>query len=200
MSEAETTFKKDVRIASVCYSNNNRSMELHKLLEENGYNVKSYGTGREVRMPGKSIDKPVAYPFGTPYEKMYNEIKDMDVDFFSSNGILDMLERNMKIKLAPVKFQTSDDKFDLIITVDDKVYEAAVEHLQGQESETYEPVHVVNMDVKDTHEEAEVSGQILLKLVETLSKNEEWGDELEDILEDFGAQNDRTITHTTCFY
>ena len=40
--------KKKTRIAVICSSNMNRSMEGHRLLKKKGYNVKSYGTGTQV--------------------------------------------------------------------------------------------------------------------------------------------------------
>ena len=40
--------KQSLRIAVICSSNMNRSMEGHRLLQKKGFNISSYGTGTQV--------------------------------------------------------------------------------------------------------------------------------------------------------
>lgn len=69
------------KIALVCASNQNRSVETHALLLSKGYkNVFSFGTSGTTKLPGPSIDKPNIYPFGTPYRKIYDDLKRQNPD------------------------------------------------------------------------------------------------------------------------
>ncbi len=72
---------RDKKIALVCASNQNRSVEAHALLVSKGFrNVYSYGTSGKCKLPGPSIDKPNIYPFGTPYRKIYDDLKHQNAD------------------------------------------------------------------------------------------------------------------------
>ena len=67
-----------VLFALVCASNQNRSMAAHYLFSQQGLKTKSYGTGTQVKLPGKSLHKPNVYEFGTKYSEMYNDLKQQD--------------------------------------------------------------------------------------------------------------------------
>lgn len=53
-----------LKVAVVCSSNMNRSMEAHHVLLKKNYDVRSYGTGEKIKIPGKSIKEPNCYAFG----------------------------------------------------------------------------------------------------------------------------------------
>ena len=60
-----------------CYVRNAIQVDKHRS-SKHGFNVSSYGTGSMVRLPGPAIDKPNIYPFGTPYDRVYQELKQRD--------------------------------------------------------------------------------------------------------------------------
>ncbi|XP_078095047.1 RNA polymerase II subunit A C-terminal domain phosphatase SSU72 [Mustelus asterias] len=158
-----------LRVAVVCSSNQNRSMEAHSILSKKGFNVRSFGTGTHVKLPGPAPDKPNIYDFKTTYDQMYSDLIRKDKELYTQNGILHMLDRNKRIKSRPERFQTCKDQFDLIVTCEERVYDQVLEDLNSREQETFQSVHVINVDIQDNHEEATIGAFLICELCQCVS-------------------------------
>eukprot|EP00164_Ancoracysta_twista_P018668 GFYU01032431.1.p1 GENE.GFYU01032431.1~~GFYU01032431.1.p1 ORF type:complete len:200 (+),score=33.27 GFYU01032431.1:168-767(+) len=186
--------------AMVCASNMNRSMEAHFQLAKRGFKVRSFGTGDRVKLPGPSIDKPNVYQFGTEYQYIYNDLKKKDENLYIQNGLLTMLERNINTKKAPERWHDrKDTMFDVVLTFEERVYDAINENAQVTQQGA-RPVHIINIEVKDNHNEAALCAQQILSLVKEIEESEEWEEELEDLIENFENYSDRTTLHTVHYY
>lgn len=116
-----------------------------------------------------------------------------------------MLDRNRQIKPAPERWQDQTNLFDVIITCEERCFDAVcdgpslpprtlplkrvyvlmVDLLSRPVSaESALPVHVINVDIKDNQEEALLGGQAILKLVEMLEAVDdvEFDGRVEDVL------------------
>lgn len=182
-----------LKFCTVCASNNNRSMEAHLRLSSapTAFPVISFGTGSLVRLPGPSITQPNVYHFNTTsYNQMYEELQEKDERLYRSNGILNMLDRNRNLKWGPERFQdwvpgqprldhiskgdkgstgTEGGVVDVIITCEERCWDAVVDDLMNKGSTLNRPVHVFNVDIKDNHEEALVGGNAILDLANRLN-------------------------------
>ena len=66
--------------AMICANNVNRSTEAHDHLHAAGLNVCSFGAGNKVNFPGPSKYDPRVFEFYTPYEVMYNQLKNENAE------------------------------------------------------------------------------------------------------------------------
>ncbi|XP_025083481.1 RNA polymerase II subunit A C-terminal domain phosphatase SSU72-like [Pomacea canaliculata] len=196
MSEPQPEFK----IAIVCSSNQNRSMEAHSFLGKKGFRVQSFGTGNQVKLPGPSPDKPNIYDFNVTYDEMYKDLMRKDPDLYTQNGILHMLDRNRRIKPRPERFQASKEKFDIVITCEERVYDQVIEDIESREKSMDHVMHLINIDIQDNHEEATIGAFMICELVTMLYASDDLDNEVDEILQDFEHKINRPILHTALFY
>jgi RNA polymerase II subunit A C-terminal domain phosphatase SSU72 len=167
-------------------------MEAHLQLAKHHFPVLSFGTGSLVRLPGPTFTSPNVFKFNvTSYNAMYTELLTKDARLYKANGLLPMLDRNRNVKWGPERWQdwqpgaprTSDQQkhntgsvgteaglVDVIFTCEERCWDTLVEDLLSRGAPLNRPVHVVNVDIKDNHEEALVGGQAILDLAGCLDK------------------------------
>ncbi|TVU51082.1 hypothetical protein EJB05_02488, partial [Eragrostis curvula] len=214
------------RFAMVCSSNMNRSMEAHSLLGRAGLDVASYGTGTHVKLPGPSIHEPNVYDFGTPYGTIYDDLRRKDPDlsvlplnavfplfysvsassvgsWYKRNGLLPMLKRNTSVKLAPQRWQDNagDGVFDMVLTFEERVFDLVNEDMNNREPRLMKSVLIINMDVKDNHEEAGVGAKLALELCQKLQVVDgDWEEIIDDLMIAFEKQHKRKLAYNISFY
>lgn len=189
-----------LKVAVICSSNMNRSMEAHSVFAKRDFQVSSYGTGDKVKIPGKHPREPNIYPFGTSYEEIYKDLVQKDRQLYTENGMLHILDRNMRIKDKPEKFQESDKLYDVILTCEERVYDLVIEKFEDSGSVHSRLAHVVNIDVIDNLEDATIGAFLLLDLASKLEASNDLDDEIDEIVHDFEGKCDRSVLHSVVFY
>lgn len=151
---------------------------------------------------GTAMDKPNVYDFHTTtYEEIYQDLINKDKAFYTRNGLLHMLERNKRIKLKPEKFQECKDKFDIIITCEERVYDQVLEHFDNQViSLENTPVHLINIDIQDNQEEATLGAFLASELMSMFIKCEDLDNDIDEIMQEFEEKCNKPVLHTILFY
>lgn len=175
-------------------------MEAHHELALRGFSVKSYGTGSSVKLPGRTAMEPVIFPFNMPYEQMKAELQNMDPVHYTNNGVLTMLDRNAKIKKAPEQWRDARDRFDIIITFEDRVFRSVVDDfIQTRSPSVFAPAYVVNLEVRDTHVAAAAGAKLAVELVEAMDARNNLDAYIWDIISDMERDADTAIMAVPVF-
>lgn len=113
-----------------------------------------------------------------------------------------MLDRNRRIKPYPERFQdVNGETFNVIFTVEERIFDAVIEELESRGSESYSPVHIININIQDNHDEATFGSFLLHEICEMMSKSDDLENEIELILQEFEAKHsNRTFLHSVVFY
>ncbi|KAM1026623.1 hypothetical protein ACFX13_040236 [Malus domestica] len=201
------------RHAMVCSLNQNRSMEAHSLLKRQGFYVASYGTRAHVKLLGPSLRGPNIYDFGTPYKQMFDDLRRKDPELYKRNGILPMLKRNSGVKLAPQRWQdnAADSSFDVVVTFEEKFLTWLLKvgsnsHLQvlvdlnNRDHVLRKCVLIINLEVKDNHEEAAVGARLAFDLCQEIEAAESWEEAIDDIVSGFEKQQRQKLMYSISFY
>lgn len=110
-----------------------------------------------------------------------------------------MLKRNANVKLAPEKFQYNHDAFDLIFTFEDRVFEAVLEDLQSRPLRYNRVCHILNLNVKDNHEEAEKGASICVDFLKQVMQMDDWEHELSSVVAQFENVLSQKLLHVVMF-
>jgi len=190
------------KIGLICQSNLNRSMESHALLLRKGFkNVRSFGAGSKIRLPGEAAHKPNVYDFGTTYDEIVSDLKKKNETRYERNGMLKMLERDKTIKIRPERWQDEKEHFDLAFTYDKRVFENVIADIESRRSSSsFNPIHIINIETPDSHTEAVTGADITLLTVEKLSKSSDWENDLTNILDFAEKEFKKPMLHVVQFY
>jgi len=188
-----------MRFACVCASNVNRSMEGHRVLKRNNYNVSSYGTNELIKIPGPN-NSPMSYDFGTTYQEILDDMDKKSREFYESEGLMDMMRKNSEVKPKAEKFDSTFNSatrayFDVIFTYKrDPIMDKVLTEFHEHGNKEYRLCHIINIETEDTISNALTSGTYTLKLAQRISDCKNITEQIEQIVDDFNNNMNNVLT------
>lgn len=162
------------RFATVCSSNVNRSVESSVVLHNAGFDVKSFGCGSGVKLPGPKGAR--AFEFGTRYADMADTLLREDPEHYNRLGLVDLLRRAGKMKLAPSRWQDAEStvvaSFDVVLCFEFRLFDTVVADIQQRDPQQFTPIHVVCVDTRDTPQDAVNVGRSVLDLCKLMDASD----------------------------
>lgn len=61
------------------------------------------------------------------------------------------------------------------------------------------PVHVINIDIQDNHEEATIGAFLMLDLTNLMVQCDDLDNDIDELLQEFELKADRALLHTIAF-
>ena len=112
-----------------------------------------------------------------------------------------LLDRNRRIKEAPQRFQDCTNPYDIIITCEERCFTLVCEELSHRPIRLNRPVHVINVDIRDTPEDATVGARAILALAAQLAECDDLDAMAEPILGEYiKTKGTHPILYTVLFY
>lgn len=113
-----------------------------------------------------------------------------------------MLKRNSTVKLAPQRWQenAADGSFDVVVTFEEKVFDMVIEDLHNRDHALLKTVLVINLEVKDNHDEAAVGARLTLDLCREIEAAESWEESIDEIIAGFENKHRRKLLYSISFY
>ncbi|KAI7824963.1 RNA polymerase II subunit A C-terminal domain phosphatase SSU72-like protein [Kickxella alabastrina] len=190
-----------VKFAVVCASNMNRSMEAHYQLKKQDYNIQSFGTGQTLRLPGPSPTQPNTYPFGMPYTEIREHLRSQNnIEVYTRLGLFSMLERNVKVKAAPQRFQLEESSYDVIFTCEERVFDSVCEELLNRAGVKSQPVHVINVQIEDNNRDAIIGAKTIVELARMIVAARDLERDIDGIIEDVQNRMPHRLYYMLAFY
>eukprot|EP00795_Rhopilema_esculentum_P006776 gene6776-12344_t len=72
--------------------------------------------------------------------------------------------------------------------------------MSKREQHSFTPVHIINIEIADNHEEATIGAGQIVELCEILEELDDMEHNLDEILQAFEEKIGRHILHTVAFY
>jgi RNA polymerase II subunit A C-terminal domain phosphatase SSU72 len=194
--------KRRLRFAMICISNMNRSIGVHEKLLNAGFQVKSFGVGNKIKLPGLSKEKPILFPFGTTYEEIGNSLQKLDNELYTTRGLLKLCKRNKLIKKAPQRWQSEPKiNYDIVVTFEKYAFDKVIDKMEITCEFFAKPLLVLNVEVEDRIQDVETAKHQIQSLCEKFQNILEKLDEnIKYVLETFKNETSRRVLYTICFY